>query len=122
MAKANHVKHLVGQQYSWVSSVFNFGYLGASFPASIGFVKFPLGKYLAVTIILWSIILTCHGATTNFAGLVSLRLLLGAFESVVSPGFSLMTSIVSISFSRNSRPQSLKIRVIALNPVRKSSY
>ncbi|KFY49408.1 hypothetical protein V495_00597 [Pseudogymnoascus sp. VKM F-4514 (FW-929)] len=85
--------NLVGQQFSWVSSVFYFGYLGASIPASYGFVKLPLGKYLAGTILLWSIVLACHGATTNFAGLVVLRLLLGAFESVVSPGFSLITSI-----------------------------
>jgi hypothetical protein len=44
-----HRQHLVGQQYSWLSSSFYFGYLVASYPASFGFVKFPTGKYLAVT-------------------------------------------------------------------------
>lgn len=41
--------HLVGQQFSWASSAFYFGYLIASYPASLGFVKFPLGKYLSVS-------------------------------------------------------------------------
>lgn len=33
--------------YSWTSSAFYFGYLVASYPVSLGFVKFPLGKYLS---------------------------------------------------------------------------
>jgi hypothetical protein len=39
---------LVGQQYSWTSSIFYIGYLAASYPISLGFVRFPLGKYLSV--------------------------------------------------------------------------
>jgi hypothetical protein len=41
-------QELVGQQFSWASSVFYIGYLVASYPISLGFVKFPLGKYLSV--------------------------------------------------------------------------
>ncbi|KAM3088698.1 Allantoate permease [Clarireedia jacksonii] len=41
--------HLVGQQYSWLSSVFYFGYLVANYPASLGFVKLPLAKFLSVS-------------------------------------------------------------------------
>lgn len=86
-------KHLVGQQYSWASSVFYFGYLAASLPGSLGFIKFPIAKYLAGTIFCWSIVLACHGAASNFASLIVLRFLLGAFESVISPGFSLITGL-----------------------------
>ncbi|KUJ09597.1 putative vitamin H transporter [Mollisia scopiformis] len=85
--------HLVGQQYSWCSSAFYFGYLVASFPGSIGFVKFPLGKYLSTAILCWSIILMCHGAASNFTSLIILRVLLGVFESIISPGFSLITGL-----------------------------
>ncbi|PMD15256.1 hypothetical protein NA56DRAFT_650395 [Hyaloscypha hepaticicola] len=46
--------HLRGQQYSWCSSAFYFGFLVASFPGSIGFVKFPLGKCLSTAVICWS--------------------------------------------------------------------
>jgi ACS family allantoate permease-like MFS transporter len=86
-------KHLVGQQYSWASSAFYFGYLAASIPGSVGFVKFPIGKYLATAVLCWSLILACHGAATNFATLMVLRVLLGVFESIISPGFSLITSL-----------------------------
>ncbi|KAH8645733.1 putative vitamin H transporter [Xylariales sp. PMI_506] len=85
--------HLVGQDYSWASSIFYFGYLVASYPASLGFVKLPLAKFLGVTMILWSIVLMCHGAAQSFAGLAALRFLLGVTESTISPGFSLLTSI-----------------------------
>ncbi|KFZ12691.1 hypothetical protein V502_06973 [Pseudogymnoascus sp. VKM F-4520 (FW-2644)] len=84
---------LVGQEFSWLSSVFYFGYLAASYPMSIAFVKYPLGKVLAISVVAWAIILGCHGAANNFAGLVVLRILLGACESAISPGFSLMTGI-----------------------------
>jgi hypothetical protein len=32
-------QHLYGQQYSWCSSAFYFGYIVASLPGSVGFVK-----------------------------------------------------------------------------------
>lgn len=86
-------QHLVGQQYSWCSSVFYFGYLAASLPGSLGFIKFPIAKYMAGTIFCWSVVLACHGAASNFASLIALRFLLGAFESVISPGFSLITGL-----------------------------
>ena len=79
---------------------------------SVAFVKFPLAKVLSISVlvttattypchvrdltndsVLWAITLGCHGAAQNFAGLVVLRIFLGAFESAISPGFSLMTGI-----------------------------
>ena len=86
-------QHLVGQQYSWASSIFYIGYLCASLPGSYGFVKLPIGKYLACTMFIWAIVLACHGAVSNFASLMALRFLLGALESVISPGFSLITGL-----------------------------
>ncbi|KAJ5630798.1 uncharacterized protein N7484_010898 [Penicillium longicatenatum] len=85
--------HLVGTQYSWSSSIFYFGYLIFSFPASLLMVKFPLGKYLAVNFMLWAIILACHAATTNFATFMVTRFLLGCTEASMSPGFTLLTSL-----------------------------
>ncbi|KFZ19456.1 hypothetical protein V501_00658 [Pseudogymnoascus sp. VKM F-4519 (FW-2642)] len=85
--------HLSGTDYSWVSSIFYFGYLIASYPASLAFVKFPLGKFLAICVLLWATILACHAASMNFGGLVALRFLLGVFESTISPGFSLITGL-----------------------------
>ena len=83
----------MGTNYSWVSSIFYFGYLAASFPASFALTKFPLGKFLAVCVLLWALVLGCHAAAQNFAGLMVLRFVLGVFESTISPGFSLLTGL-----------------------------
>ncbi|KAJ6123896.1 hypothetical protein N7471_011213 [Penicillium samsonianum] len=85
--------HLVGSQYNWSSSIFYFGYLFFSYPASLLMVKFPLGKYLSTVFILWAIVLACHAATTNFAGLMVARFFLGCTEASLSPGFTLITSL-----------------------------
>ncbi|KAE8153636.1 MFS general substrate transporter [Aspergillus avenaceus] len=85
--------HINTSQYSWASSAFYFGYLVAAYPVSLGFVKFPIGKYLSIMMILWAIVLTCHAAASNFAGLTSLRVLLGVFESAISPGFTIIVSM-----------------------------
>lgn len=76
-----------------MSSIFYFGYLVASYPASLAFVKLPIGKFLAVCVLVWAVVLGCHGAANGFAGLMVLRFLLGAFESSISPGFSLVTGL-----------------------------
>ncbi|PYI27669.1 MFS general substrate transporter [Aspergillus indologenus CBS 114.80] len=85
--------HLVGQEYSWTSSIFYIGYLVASYPISLGFVKFPLGKYLSILIFCWGIVLTLHACAQDYAGLMVLRTFLGIFESAISPGFSLITGM-----------------------------
>ncbi|KAJ5971669.1 Major facilitator superfamily domain general substrate transporter [Penicillium vulpinum] len=84
---------LVGDQYSWASSAFYFGFLVASYPVSVCFVKFPIGKFLSISFLIWAVILACHGATNNFGGLISLRILLGILESTISPGLSLLTGL-----------------------------
>ncbi|KAL2857735.1 major facilitator superfamily domain-containing protein [Aspergillus pseudoustus] len=84
---------LVGDQYSWASSAFYFGFLVASYPVSLCFVKFPIGKFLSISFISWAIVLACHGATANFAGITAVRVLLGVLESTISPGLSLVTGL-----------------------------
>jgi sugar phosphate permease len=44
LLKGNHLK---GQDYSWTSSIFYFGYLIAQYPAGYAMQKLPIGKYLA---------------------------------------------------------------------------
>ncbi|KAJ5767003.1 uncharacterized protein N7511_004619 [Penicillium nucicola] len=85
--------HLVGAQYNWSSSIFYFGYLFFSYPASLLMVKFPLGKYLAVSFMLWAVVLACHAACTDFKGIMIVRFFLGCAEASLSPGFTLITSL-----------------------------
>ncbi|KAJ5381674.1 uncharacterized protein N7496_004102 [Penicillium cataractarum] len=85
--------NMTSGEYSWASSAFYFGFLVASYPISLCFVKLPIGKFLSISFLSWAVVVACHGATSNFAGLVAVRVLLGVFESTISPGLSLVTSL-----------------------------
>ncbi|KAL3455250.1 major facilitator superfamily domain-containing protein [Aspergillus heterothallicus] len=85
--------NLHGQEYNWASGIFYIGYLAASYPISLGFVRFPLGRYLSCLIFCWGVVLTLHAVAENYAGLMVLRTFLGIFESAISPGFSLITGM-----------------------------
>ena len=41
---------LTGNDYSWASSVYYFGYLIASYPAGMLMVRFPVGKMISVSV------------------------------------------------------------------------
>ncbi|KAF3762228.1 putative MFS allantoate transporter [Cryphonectria parasitica EP155] len=83
---------LVGQQYSWIGSMFYFGYLFWEYPTNRLLQRLPLGKYSSLNVIAWGLILACMAATKNFAGAMTVRFFLGVFESAVTPGFALFTS------------------------------
>ncbi|KUI63294.1 hypothetical protein VP1G_10456 [Cytospora mali] len=85
--------HLVGQQYSWTSSIFYFGYLFAEYPGLAILQRFPVAKFLGVNIILWGAILMTTAACSSFAGIATVRFLLGVTESTISPGFVAVTGI-----------------------------
>lgn len=85
--------HLAGQQYSWTSSIFYFGYLLAEYPGIAVLQKFPVAKFLGVNIILWGAILMTTAACSSFAGVATVRFLLGMTEATISPGFVAVTGI-----------------------------
>jgi MFS family permease len=60
-----------------------------------------LGKYIAVTALLWGAIVMCHGACNSFRGFMTVRFLLGAAEAAVAPGFAL---IVAMFYRRDEQP------------------
>ena len=84
--------NLTKSNYQWLGSIFYFGYLGFEYPTSRLLQRLPLAKYSAFNIILWGLTLSCTAATSNFAGIASVRLILGIFEAAVTPGFVLFTS------------------------------
>lgn len=43
--------------------------------------KFPLGRFVAVSVLLWSVVVLLHCAAESYGGLVPLRFLLGVFEA-----------------------------------------
>ncbi|KAK4688945.1 hypothetical protein P7C73_g1165, partial [Tremellales sp. Uapishka_1] len=84
--------HLVGQQYSWTGSIIFFGSLCSVFPALFIMQRFPTGKIIAANVFIWGIIAMCIAACKNFAGIAVCRFILGLFEALTFPGFSLVIS------------------------------
>ncbi|KAK6352709.1 hypothetical protein TWF696_004712 [Orbilia brochopaga] len=84
--------HLVGDQYSWLASIFNFGYLFWEYPTNRLMQHLPLAKYTSFNIIMWGAVLALLATTKNFGGAATLRFFMGVFESAVTPGFAYFTS------------------------------
>ncbi|KAK3686797.1 hypothetical protein LTR37_019476, partial [Vermiconidia calcicola] len=78
---------LTGQDYSWLSSIFYFGYLVAQYPAGYLMQRLPIAKVLSGAVLAWSVVLFTTPACTNFAGIAANRFLLGFLEATVNPGF-----------------------------------
>ncbi|CAK7221251.1 hypothetical protein SEUCBS140593_004508 [Sporothrix eucalyptigena] len=85
--------NLVGDQYSWLSSVFYFGWLVWSIPSNLLLQRSPPGYYLALNIFLWGVFLMVQAAVNSFASLAVLRVISGAFEAIADPAFMLFTSM-----------------------------
>ncbi|EXJ88131.1 hypothetical protein A1O1_05059 [Capronia coronata CBS 617.96] len=77
--------HLHGQQYSWVASIFYFGYLVAEFPANLMIQKYPVGKLIGIAALCWGAMVTLLAACSNAAGLMTLRFFMGMFEAPMFP-------------------------------------
>ena len=80
-----------GNQYSWTGSAFYLGYLIFEFPMSLALQRFPVSKFVSINIILWGLIICLHATPANYAGFITLRTLLGIFESAVTPAMVILT-------------------------------
>ncbi|KAH8803525.1 major facilitator superfamily domain-containing protein [Xylogone sp. PMI_703] len=85
--------HLNSNQYNWLSSIFYLGYLVAEWPQNWALQRFPVGKWLALNLVIWSGFLYLHIACSNFAGLFVVRFLLGVAEACIVPSFLLILSM-----------------------------
>jgi MFS transporter, ACS family, allantoate permease len=92
---------LVGQDYSWVNSIFYFGYLFAQYPSSILMQKLPIGRYFGAMTLLWGMVTTCMAASNSFGTLATCRFFLGAFETCLSP---ILTVLVGQYWTRKEQP------------------
>ncbi|KAF5699527.1 allantoate permease [Fusarium mundagurra] len=92
---------LRGDEYFWLSSSFYFGWLIWAIPSNLLMQRSPPGYYLAFNIFMWGAVLMTQAAAKNFAGLLALRILSGAFEAIADPAFMLITSMY---FTRDEQP------------------
>ena len=84
--------NLTKSNYQWLGSIFCFGYLGFEYPTNRLLQRFPLARYTSINIVLWGTVLACTAATHTFAGIATVRLVLGILEASVTPAFVLITS------------------------------
>ncbi|KAK7515006.1 major facilitator superfamily domain-containing protein [Phyllosticta citriasiana] len=85
--------HLHGDQYSWLNSIFYFGYLVAQYPSGYIMQSFPIGKFLSLITFGWGLILITTPACYNFAGIAVNRFMLGLVEAAINPGFVLVMGL-----------------------------
>ncbi|KAI1458641.1 putative allantoate permease [Annulohypoxylon moriforme] len=84
--------HLKGSNYSWVSSVFYFGYFLWAYPTTLLIARLPIAKYLAANTFVWGAVVALTAACTNYGGLITVRFFLGVAEATVSPALMFITS------------------------------
>ncbi|KAK8090518.1 major facilitator superfamily domain-containing protein [Apiospora phragmitis] len=81
-----------GQDFSWMATAFFLAYAVAEFGQAYLLQLFPVSKVLGLNVLVWGLVLCCSAAVHNYAGLVALRVLLGACEAVIVPALILVTS------------------------------
>ncbi|PBK61772.1 MFS general substrate transporter [Armillaria solidipes] len=81
---------LVGQQYSWLTTVFYLTYMCFEFPSNIILQRWRMGKTLSIYMICWGFAVLCVGFAQNFKQLLALRALQGSLECCITPGFILI--------------------------------
>ncbi|CAL9729838.1 allantoate permease [Monosporozyma unispora] len=81
--------------YSWIGSAFYFGYLIMHMgPVQLIFQKNKyMAKTLSLFIVLWGVLSCCQvSSNISYSSFMTLRVLIGCAESVVTPCFTIITS------------------------------
>ncbi|CAH0057664.1 unnamed protein product [Clonostachys solani] len=84
---------LVNQDYSWLGSIFYFGYIAMEIPALWLLTRVRIGKFIGTILVLWGITITAMAGCKSFATLAVARFFLGVFEAALLPCCILLTSI-----------------------------
>ncbi|KAJ7598717.1 MFS general substrate transporter [Mycena floridula] len=93
--------HLVGQQYSWISSSIYLGIIIAALPQMYLMKRFTTHKYIATNVFWWGSLSMLMAACQNFRSMITVRILLGLFESIV---LSASMLILSGFYKRDEQP------------------
>ncbi|WRT67613.1 uncharacterized protein IL334_004585 [Kwoniella shivajii] len=82
--------HLVGQQYSWSSSIIFFGAMLTVFPQSWLCQRFPTGKVFATNVFFFGVMSFATVGVKNAGQLQAVRFILGMFEGMNTSGAGLV--------------------------------
>ncbi|KAL4399741.1 transmembrane transporter [Malassezia pachydermatis] len=83
--------HLDRYHFSWISSIFYFGYLAGCFIHGYFVQRVNLNRYVTVIIMVWEVVLTCDRACHTYGSFLAVRFFLGLFEAAITPSFILLT-------------------------------
>ena len=72
------------------------GFLGTEFLTGRLLQRFPVGKYLGTSAIIWGIITICFAAAHNYSSAIAIRFVLGMLQACVSPALILIISKVPL--------------------------
>ncbi|KAG8166922.1 hypothetical protein KVR01_002611 [Diaporthe batatas] len=89
-------------QFSQLALVFYVTYLAFEFPTGYLMQRLPTAKYLGANVILWGLMTALVSTAKDWAGLVTLRVLLGIFEAAVAPALILVTTMW---YKKGEQPQ-----------------
>lgn len=89
-------------EFSNLTLAFYVTYLFFELPTGFLMQRLPTAKYLGFNVTLWGLMTTLNCTAKNFGGLMTLRVLLGCFESSIAPALILITSMW---YKRNEQPQ-----------------
>ncbi|GFZ49534.1 hypothetical protein JCM24511_07654 [Saitozyma sp. JCM 24511] len=84
---------LVGKDYSWVSSMFYFGYLAGQIPSVYITARLPLAKVMGIACIGWGILLLGSMGCKNYGQMLAIRFLLGLIEAPLVPSLVSYTAL-----------------------------
>lgn len=93
--------HLHGTEYSWLGSIYYFGYLTTQPIAALLLQRFTPARCLSVAIMLWAIILFLSVLCDTWSKWMANRYFLGICEGIVVPSFILISSAW---YSRKDQP------------------
>lgn len=62
------------------------------YPTTILITRLPTAKYLAANTVFWGTVVALTASCSSFAGLMTVRFLLGVAEATLTPGFMFLTS------------------------------
>ncbi|KAH3666382.1 hypothetical protein WICMUC_005650 [Wickerhamomyces mucosus] len=86
-------KKLTTNEFANLGTIFYVAYIVAEPVSSYCLQRLPMAKFLSVCLICWGIVVALHSACETYASLMVIRTLLGIFESPLSPGFVVISSM-----------------------------
>ncbi|KAF9690518.1 hypothetical protein EKO04_011548 [Ascochyta lentis] len=87
-------------EYNNLNTMFYVGYLAFQWPGHYLLQRLPFGKFVGGVVFSWAVIVFLHCVATRYAGLVVMRLALGAAEAVIVPA---MEITIGMFFNRHEQ-------------------